>query len=238
MTYSEDCISYVKSHQKAIVSRYCDLTKFVPNTNPMSFFMAGSPGSGKTEYSSNFVKSWENEHPDSKVLRLDTDELRTLIPGYTGSNSDEVQMACTILLDKMQDYVLENHQNVFIDGTFSSPKSIDNVSRHINHGRTVGIMYLYQDPIIAWEYTKKREKLEGRTVPKEAFVRGYFKSRENVNNVKKLFGDKIHLDLVIKNADNSFSNTRFNIQNVNHYLDSEKYTESSLMKALSDLFEK
>lgn len=160
-----------------------------------------------------------------------------MIPGYTGNNSDEVQRACTILLDKMQDYVLKNHQSVFIDGTFSSPRSIENVGRHIEHGRTVGIMYLYQDPLIAWEYTKKREKLEGRTVPKEAFVRGYFESRENVNNVKRKFGDKIHLDLVIKNADNSFSNTQFNVQDVNHYLSSERYTPTSLLTALPNLLE-
>lgn len=237
MTYSDDCVLYVKEHQKDIVSQYCDLTKFVPSSNPMSFFMAGSPGSGKTEYSSNFVKSWEREHPESKILRLDADELRNLIPGYIGNNSDEVQRACTILLDKMQDYVLKNHQSVFIDGTLSSPRSIENVGRHIEHGRSVGIMYLYQDPLIAWEYTKKREKLEGRTVPKEAFVRGYFESRENVNNVKRKFGDKIHLDLVIKNVDNSFSDTQFNVQDVNHYLSSERYTPTSLLTALPNQLE-
>lgn len=232
MTYSEDCILYVKRNQKKIVAEYCDIKQFTPSINPMSLFMAGSPGSGKTEYSSNFVKSWEKEHPVAKILRLDTDELRKLIPGYTGANSDEVQKSCSILLDKMQDYVLKNNQSVFIDGTFSSPRSIENVYRHIRHGRTVGIIYLYQNPLIAWEYTKKRERLEGRTVPKDAFIRGYVESRENVNKVKAKFGEKIHLDLIIKSSDNSFSNTQFNVKNVNFYLKDDKYTPKLLEELL------
>ncbi len=234
MTLSDEAITYVKTNRNRLVAEYCELSKYVPIQTPMSFFMAGSPGSGKTEYSSKFTSSWEEKHPESRILRLDVDELRKLIPGYNGTNSDDIQKACTILLDKIQDYALANGQSMFMDGTFSSPKSIENVKRHISHHRTVGIVYLYQDPLVAWEYTKKRERLEGRTVPKEVFVRAYFESRENVNEVKRAFGDKVHLDLVIKNRDNSFSNTEFNIQNVDSYLKPESFTSETLIQSLPD----
>ncbi|HEY1645164.1 MAG TPA: zeta toxin family protein, partial [Candidatus Saccharimonadales bacterium] len=55
-----------------------------------------------------------------------------------------------------------------------------NVERSIAHERIIEIYYLYQDPIIAWGYVKKREQEQGRAVPIDAFVRSYEQSVINV----------------------------------------------------------
>lgn len=114
--------------------------------------------------------------------------VREFIPHYNGSNSDEVQRAATILFDKVFDLIQKKKINVIVDTTFASPKVVSNVERSLNRSRQVGIIYLYQAPIAAWEYTKKREKLEGRKVPKKVFIDAYFNAKINVNSIKKKFG--------------------------------------------------
>ncbi|MBU0579429.1 zeta toxin family protein [Patescibacteria group bacterium] len=229
---NKDAIAYVKKNHKKIILGICDLKIFSPSTHPFTLFMAGSPGSGKTEYSKNFLKKLEVENPNYKIVRLDTDELRELLPQYTGKNSDEVQLAATILFDKTFDYIQKKNINAMIDTTFASPRAIQNVERAIGRGRKVGILYLYEDPIRAWEYTKKREKLEGRSVPKDIFIRAYFSARKNVNKVKQKFGERVELHLFEKDENFNYEKkAKFNIQSLDDHL-KEQYSSCELEKKL------
>lgn len=230
----QDAIDYVKTHQKRLVKSFCNLDMYPKSQKPFTLFMAGSPGSGKTEFSKALIHLLEEKNPAEKILRLDIDELRKLLPMYKGNNSDQVQTACTILFDKIYDQIQKNGQSVLVDGTFSSPKSFKNIERALNRKRKVGIIYLYLDPIIAWQYTQKREKIEGRTVPKEIFINAYFKSHENVNHAKGLFGNRVILHLFIKTKDHNFQKKAlFNIPSLKNYL-KEKYSHEFLEKKLPD----
>lgn len=232
MTAIEDAQAYVKANHRRLVSKICDITKYPPSAKPFTLFMAGSPGSGKTEYSKSMLKQLEEKDPTQKIVRLDTDELRDMIPQYTGGNSDEVQHAATLLFDKCFDCIQEKNLNAIIDTTFASPKAIQNVERAIKRGRKVGILYLYQDPLIAWDYTKKREKLEGRIVPKKVFIDAYFAAKDNVNLVKRQFGDKIELNLFEKDKEHNFlKKAKFNIKTLDEFL-KEGYTRGLLEESL------
>lgn len=234
MTTTQDALDYVKAHKKELISKICDLSKYRSSQNPFTLFMAGSPGSGKTEYSKSFLKELEKKDPQLTVVRLDTDELRELVPQYTKSNSDEVQSAATLLFDKAFDFIQTHSLNAIIDTTFASPRSVENVARAVKRRRKVGILYLYQDPIIAWDYTKKREKLEGRTVPKDIFINAYFAAKENVNTIKATYGDQIELNLFEKDQENNFvKKAKFNISSLDEHL-KESYTISTLEKLLPD----
>jgi hypothetical protein len=57
----------------------------------------------------------------------------------------------------------------------------------LDKGRKVAIFYIYQDPLIAWKFTQIREKVEGRYIPKEAFIDAFFNAKENVEKMKKEF---------------------------------------------------
>jgi len=231
---SEEAVAYAKKHHKTLVLQICTVELCTPSDKPFTLFMAGSPGAGKTEYSKNFLKEMEKKDPSLKIVRLDTDELRELFPQYSGDNSDSIQKAATILFDKAFDYIQDKQLNAIIDTTFASPRSIDNVDRAINRDRKVGILYLYQDPCIAWEYTKKREKLEGRTVPKQVFINAYFSAKENVQKVKQKYGDQIELHLFEKDQENNFvKKARFNIESIDEYI-KESYTYGALEKTLPD----
>lgn len=232
MSIDKEALSYAKKYHKKLVTQICDLDQYTPSLNPFTLFMAGSPGSGKTEYSKNFLKQLKVKDASLKIIRLDTDELRELIPQYNGHNSDVVQRAATLLFDKAFDCIQDKNLNVVIDTTFASPRSIENVKRALGRNRKVSIIYLYQDPIIAWQYTQKREKLEGRSVPKKIFIKTYFAARKNVNKIKEMFGDEVELHLFEKDKDNNFEKrAKFNIKSLNDHL-KENYTKEKLEKTL------
>jgi|APSaa5957512535_1039671.scaffolds.fasta_scaffold104786_2 UDP-N-acetylglucosamine kinase len=234
MSDSEDAVIYAKKHHKLLVAEICNIGKHEASTKPFTLFMAGSPGSGKTEYSKSLLKELEKMDPSQKIVRLDTDELRELLPQYSGNNSDVVQKAATLLFDKAFDHIQNKHLNAIIDTTFASPRSIGNVDRAINRDRKVGILYLHQDPLVAWEYTKKRERLEGRTVPKDVFIRAYFYAKDNVDKIKTKYGDQIELNLFEKDHKNNFvKKARFNINSLDEFI-KENYTHDALEKVLSN----
>ncbi|WP_371298443.1 zeta toxin family protein [Pseudomonas aeruginosa] len=75
-------------------------------------------------------------------------------------------------------------------------------------GRTVLILYVYQRPDLAWNFVQARERVEGRKIPIEEFVRQYFAARDVVNRLKQHFGGSIEVDLLLKNNDGSTVFTR------------------------------
>lgn len=225
-------IEFVKKNKKLIISKFADLTKFSPSQNPFTIFMAGSPGAGKTEFSISLIKQLSEKDPNTKVVRVDADEIRDIIPHYDKTNSNLIQSAAAIGVEKLFDHIQAHNQNTIVDGTFANYEvALKDVKRVLGKKRKLGIIYLYQDPAIAWDFTKKREKLEGRVVPIEMFVQAFLNSQVNVNKIKKEFGNDIRLSLVIKNFENRVEKTLFNIDNVDSYL-KIKYNSRTLRKVL------
>lgn len=71
-------------------------------SHPVSIFMAGSPGAGKTEVSKELVKEF-----DRKPMRIDADELRALCPDYVGTNAHLFQKAANKAINVLYDYALK-----------------------------------------------------------------------------------------------------------------------------------
>lgn len=172
---SDEALDFVKKNKKLFVNTFASLDVYTPVKDPITFFMAGSPGAGKTEYSKSFIENIEKEEWGAKVVRIDPDEIRRLIPGYKGNNSWEVQAAASLAVEPLLDHVIHHNLNFVLDGTLSNyNKSRSNIERCLKHNRRVGIYYIYLKPEAAWEFTKKREKMEGRRIPLDAFVKDFF----------------------------------------------------------------
>ena len=95
----------------------------------------------------------------------------------------------------------------------------------------MAIFYLYQDPKIAWEFTKAREEKEGRRITKDVFVDTFFKAKENVDALKEIFGDKIVLFLIEKDFKHDVEKFRINIPSIDNLLKID-YTPQTLKKML------
>lgn len=56
MSISEEAFAFAKKNHKKLISKICDVSIFSSSLSPFTLFMAGSPGSGKTEFSKAFLK--------------------------------------------------------------------------------------------------------------------------------------------------------------------------------------
>jgi predicted ABC-type ATPase len=210
----EEAEAHIKDHKRELIARFADPEKYHSVDHPISLFMAGSPGAGKTEVSKRLIEQFADNAP----VRIDADDIREMFPNYTGSNSHIFQRACTTGVNKLFDYILEHKLNVILDGTFAYERAMENIKRSLNRDRRVIIYYLFQDPVVAWKFTKIREETEGRRVSKEVFIHSFFRARENVNEAKAHFGEKIELNMIIKDFTNNFEKVYSNIGSIDKYL--------------------
>ena len=225
-------IEYAKKHKKEIAQELTNVGKFPPDAIPVSVFMAGSPGAGKTESSQRLIERLTGD--GHSVLRIDPDELRSQFDTYTGKNSTLFQAATSILVDKMQDFAIEQKQSYVFDGTLTNlQRARENIQRCIGHDRVVQILYVYQDPLQAWKFVQAREVRDGRVIPWESFVEKYFSARENVNTLKREFGAKIRVDLIVKNIDGSDFRYKENIDVIDSHIP-ESYTQATLGELIKE----
>jgi UDP-N-acetylglucosamine kinase len=210
-----------------------DPETYQPEENPVSVFMAGSPGAGKTEASKALIADLQPE--GSEILRIDPDDLREEFEDYTGGNSYLFQRAVSILVEKLHDFALKQKQSFLLDGTLSNHEIAEkNIGRSLDKKRFVQILYVYQEPALAWRFVVAREKLEGRRIPPEQFVEQYFAARDVVNSLKALFEKKIQVDLLLKNVDGSNRVYRANIDEIDNF-EPEKYTRSEVESIIRTL---
>ena len=228
-------IQFAKENKKKIAKEFTDKKKYQPDPSPISAFMAGSPGAGKTELSKNLIEILEGNR-STRIMRIDGDDLRFLVPGYTGSNSFLFQGAVSILIEKIHDYALHQNQSFVLDGTFANySKASSNIFRSLKRQRRILVFYVYQEPETAWKFTSARERIEGRNIPKSAFIEQFLGAGETVRKLSKNFGSKMRIFLVKKDFEN---NTVENIveisspgKNIDDYIE-QRYTKKQLQKNL------
>ncbi len=223
---SDEAYKAIKRKEKAIIEKFANGLEYLPDSRPTTLFMAGSPGAGKTEISKRFIARFEH-----KPIRIDADEIRVECDGYTGENASVFQRAATKGVNILYDYALKKNINAILDGTFAYGDALKNIQRSLDKNRKVEIFFVYQDPLQAWDFTKKRETLEHRRVSKEVFIDAFFQSRLNVNAAKTYFGSQIELNLIIKDFENDLEQLEINIENVDPYL-KKSYSKEELEKLL------
>ncbi|VDG24296.1 zeta toxin family protein [Lactiplantibacillus mudanjiangensis] len=202
----DSSIQYAKENKKEFLARVIDGNK--QESKKTAIFMAGAPGSGKTEVVDASRQLLLN------LCDIDADLFRSDFPGYTGQNSSDFQKGAAYLVDYTFSWLVAHRYSLILDGTFSIAKSITNVQRAVDHGYIVMIYYVYQDPIIAWNYTRARERKEGRVVPADAFIKSYYTARKNVIQVKEQFKGQVKLDVFIKDFYNNVAEYLNDVENL------------------------
>jgi len=227
---AEEAWVYAKEHRTEIARRLTDPKMYLPEVNPVSVFMAGSPGAGKTEASIELLNILDSK--GTKVLRIDPDELREELPGYSGDNAWLFQRAVTPIVERIHDLALKQGQSFLLDGTLSSYGVAErNIQRSLDKGRTVQILYVYQEPEQAWRFVQAREAAEGRRIQPEDFTRQYFAAREVANSLKAKFGKAISVDLLMKNNDGSDQFYRAGVDKIDNHIP-EKYSLADVRRIL------
>ncbi len=213
---AEQALKWVKENQKSVVAQFTSGYEPAPK-GAVSIFMAGSPGAGKTEFSKRLVEQF-GEHA-KYIVRIDPDEIRAVLPCYVPGRAEVFQAAVSVAVEKIHDFALSKRMSFLLDGTFSNLlKAKNNVARSLDKKRAVLVEYVYQDPFIAWDFTQKREVIEGRNIPKTVFIDQFFAARENAMLVKKEYGSNVTLEVVTRNISTGEYKYWFNVDNIDSYL--------------------
>ena len=224
----QEAIAFARANKRAIARRIACRERYPAEEEPVSVFMAGSPGAGKTEASIELINLFSDVSP----LRIDPDELRDEFEAYDGSNAWLFQAAVSILVEKILDQALSNRQSFVLDGTFANlDKARANVARSLGRGRFVQILYVYQDPQLAWAFVQAREASEGRRILPQHFVEQYFAARDVVNALKLEYGKAVHVDLLLKHVDNSNRLYKAGVDKIDYHIP-ERYTRQDLQVML------
>lgn len=232
-------LAYARKHKQRIARERTDTARYPAEERPVSIFMAGSPGAGKTEISKEYVAAIDDLSAEGfdglgSILRIDPDDLREELPGYTGGNSWLYQGAVSILVEKIQDLMLKQRQSFILDGTLASHGvARKNILRSLSRDRDVQIFYVYQHPELAWQFVCSREKVEGRNIPIDSFVRQFLDVQKVVRRIKQEFSEQAVLDMIIKNNDGTNQRWETDIQSIDDYLP-ERYTREQLGSLLVD----
>ena len=226
---SDEALVWVKANQKMIIERFAGAYVSAKDI-PVSIFMGGSPGAGKTEFSKNLLDLLQKR--ERQIVRIDPDEIRECLPNYIRGKSHVFQPAVSIAVEKLHDHVLHTKKHFLLDGTSANfSKFRDNISRSLDKSRSVTVEYVYQEPIVAWDFTKKREAVEGRNIPKEAFIEQLFSSYRNISLVKEEFGERIVINVIRRNIQNGEYTLIADVLDVAEHVQIP-YTESALFTIL------
>ena len=237
---SAKAYEYIKDHVDELTEHFAgDYND--PDEGRVTVLMAGAPGAGKTEFSRCLIREQFGEG-SNLIVRIDPDEIRMWIPCYVEGRAELFNTATNIGVEKLVDhcYHKKNDKSFLLDGTLSSLEvARKNIDRALKRDRKVQIFYVYKDPIVAWGFTQKREKVEGRNIPKEEFVNHYFASMANIDALKADYEKEIQVDLVRLETENKHPKMddykfEFNIANVDGYVQ-KKYSEGNLMAELCDI---
>ncbi|WP_277761465.1 zeta toxin family protein [Pseudomonas sp. A34-9] len=201
----EAAFEFARLNRSALARRIADTNIFPPEDYPITVFMAGSPGAGKTEISKalvEIIEEGDNDVQARRVLRIDPDDFRVLIPGYNGSNSFLFQRAVTKILEKVLDRAFEKRISFILDGTLANINvARRNIDRVLGNRLAAQIMYVYQRPELAWKFVRAREITEGRNIPMDEFVKQYLAARRNIVEIRRSYGESLIVNLLVKNTD-------------------------------------
>lgn len=190
----DNALTWARKRKGAFAKKFIKDAGVEKKKIPVAFFMAGLPGAGKTEFTKELIGMLK-----VKILRLDMDEIATQIDLYAPEKADRFRAGASLLLNKIFDIAVKGKYDFIMDGTFGSKYALMNVKRALTHGYRVKVIFLNQDPKIAWNYTMAREKVERRAIDKDGFIESYIRLKDNLQKLSELCDDRLSVDIIIKN---------------------------------------
>lgn len=146
---SERALIFAKANRTRIARELACLTKYPGENYPVSVFMAGSPGAGKTEVSKSFIRLMEEG--GSSALRIDPDDFREYFPDYTGANSSLFQRGVTAMVERTVDLVYQQRR------LSTSTRSLSWRGNLYWHGRLLrGETFLAKSSFASFMHQKRR----------------------------------------------------------------------------------
>ena len=121
-------LQWLRENMKRLKRECCDEELFPSEKHPVTIFMAGTPGAGKTGFSKSLIDAL-----DTPIIRLDADEIREQMReiGYTGDNAHCFQRAAGNAINNLYSHAISKGQSALLDGTFAYGNWRENIERSL-----------------------------------------------------------------------------------------------------------
>lgn len=170
-----------------------DAYKIWDPKNISTIFLAGAPGSGKSEFMETIFLDLKKN-----FIVIDIDNYRNMFRWYDGENSSDYQQSSVRVADKVVSFCFKNNLNFILDGTFRSYGKVEqNIKQCEKYNRKMLITLIFQEPRISFYYTFLRKLNKKRNVPVDVFISWFYDSIMNIFHAMKIF-DGINLMIVHK----------------------------------------
>lgn len=169
--------------------------------SPKAIYMAGPPGSGKTSIIRRYLPSHYkiiNSDDEYEKLMKDADiTLRQidLTPEQLSVVSSMQSKARNFVAQKLKTY-LDKRENVIIDGTGGSTKTIEKQKKELEkHGYKTFMVMLYVSPMTSLKRNLKRGlNNKGRTLKPSIVIKTWYAVVKNISEYKnRIFKDSFSL---------------------------------------------
>ena len=170
---------------KKIINSFTDELICIQQDEPIAILMGGSPASGK----SSFLRKYAPYLLKEELLRIDADEVRSMLPEYEGWNASQTHLETkdivnTLLSDRTIGIPCEF--DLIYDGTMNNTKSYKPLIQLLKElGYRIFVVYIDNVP---YEVIKKRAleryKKSGRFVPMEVIDDFFEKGKKALNKIK------------------------------------------------------
>ena len=171
---------------KEIINSFIDDVVCIQQDEPIAILMGGSPASGK----SSFLKKYAPYLLKEDLLRIDADEVRSMLPEYEGWNASQTHLETkdiveTLLSDRTIGIPCEF--DLIYDGTMNNTKSYKPLIALLKKlGYKIFAVYIDNVP---YEVIKKRAleryQKSGRFVPMEVIDDFFEKGKTALNKIKE-----------------------------------------------------
>jgi predicted ABC-type ATPase len=205
-------IKWARRNKKKIAREYLRKIHPANSESPVGIFMAGLPGAGKTEFSQELIQKL-----NTAPLRIDMDEIATRMEGYSPLKANLFRSGASIILAKIYDEATKSKVDFIFDGTFAHANALLNIKRAQDHKYIIKIYYIYQDPVLAWQFTKARETLEKRGIERTDFIDSYFHLQENLRKLQDGHRN-VTISIILKDTHNQVGQLIEDVQNIEQYV--------------------
>ncbi len=216
---SLEAYEYIKNNKQRIINFFLEKQ----NESKKAFFMAGSPGAGKSEMALALQARYNLDI-------IDTDEIRRICPRYNGKNSHLFQKASSRGVDILINESYKKSYSFILDGNFANLKMQEiNIDRALKRGYEAKIFFVYRPLDLAKQYTKIREEKEGRKVPDEVFYNKFLDAITTTNSIVAKYDVKLNFYDLKNNLKLE------NIKSLNEIIDSDKNMQDDIVFAKHSL---
>jgi len=203
-----DHLEWARKNKKNIAREFIRKIEYKAHEQPAGVFTAGLPGAGKTEFTQELLKNLVEP-----VLRIDMDEIAQLIEGYSPLKASLFRSGASVILAKIYDEATKAGLDFVFDGTFAHDNALKNMKRAIDHKYITKVYYIYQEPTVAWKFTKDRELVEKRSIEREGFMNTYCRLHENLQSLRKDYKD-VTISVIVKDESNKIGEIFENVENI------------------------